>query len=121
MCLVSSLAFIHGHLGFLKQLCHLLTTFVLSLQDLENFIAKFGETGFVLVIFGSVVSKYQTQEDLKEMNMAFARLSQGVIWKCKHSLWPKDVKLASNVKIMDWLPQNDLLGKGCSGLLISFH
>uniref|UniRef100_A0A8C7A8P7 UDP-glucuronosyltransferase n=1 Tax=Neovison vison TaxID=452646 RepID=A0A8C7A8P7_NEOVI len=43
------------------------------------------------------------------MNSAFAHLSQGVIWKCNSSHWSKDVKLSANVKIMDWLPQNDLL------------
>ncbi|MXQ95373.1 hypothetical protein E5288_WYG013189 [Bos mutus] len=78
-------------------------------QELENFIAKFGDSGFVLVALGSIVSRYQSQEILKEMNAAFARLPQGVIWKCKPSHWPRDVKLAANVKIMDWLPQNDLL------------
>ncbi|KAB0369718.1 hypothetical protein FD755_018711 [Muntiacus reevesi] len=78
-------------------------------QELENFIAKFGDSGFVLVALGSIVSRYQSPEIIKEMNAAFARLPQGVIWKCKPSHWPKDVKLAANVKIMDWLPQNDLL------------
>ena len=53
------------------------------------------------------------------MNAAFARLPQGVIWKCKPSHWPRDVKLAANVKIMDWLPQNDLLGKDFPSLLLS--
>ena len=56
-----------------------------------------------------------------EMNSAFANLSQGVIWKCKLSKWPKDVKLAANVKIVDWLPQNDLLGKDYPDLFLSFH
>ncbi|XP_058536208.1 UDP-glucuronosyltransferase 3A1 isoform X2 [Ochotona princeps] len=78
-------------------------------QDLENFIAKFGDSGFILVALGSMVSTYETQEILKEMNSAFAQLSQGVIWKCKHSHWNKDVKWAPNVKVMDWLPQSDLL------------
>ncbi|XP_004623494.1 UDP-glucuronosyltransferase 3A1 [Octodon degus] len=78
-------------------------------QDLENFINKFNDTGFILVALGSFISRFQTQTVLKEMNKAFANLSQGVIWKCDHSLWPKDIKLAQNVKMVNWLPQNDLL------------
>ncbi|XP_031215847.1 UDP-glucuronosyltransferase 3A2-like [Mastomys coucha] len=78
-------------------------------QDLENFISQFGDSGFVLVALGSVVSMLQTKEIIKEMNSAFAQLPQGVLWTCKDSNWPKDVTLAPNVKIMDWLPQTDLL------------
>ncbi|XP_062067694.1 UDP-glucuronosyltransferase 3A2 [Lepus europaeus] len=88
-------------------------------QDLENFIAKYGDSGFVLVALGSMVSTYQTWEVLQEMNSAFAQLSQGVIWKCKHSHWTKGVKLAENVKIMDWLPQNDLLAHPNIRLFVS--
>ncbi|XP_035147575.2 UDP-glucuronosyltransferase 3A1 isoform X1 [Callithrix jacchus] len=78
-------------------------------QDLENFIANFGDAGFVLVAFGSTLDIYESQEVLKNMHSAFAQLPQGVIWKCQSSRWPKDVHLATNVKIMDWLPQSDLL------------
>ncbi|XP_075864084.1 UDP-glucuronosyltransferase 3A2-like isoform X1 [Microcebus murinus] len=78
-------------------------------QDLENFIARFGDSGFVLVAMGSMVNVNTFQEVLKEMNSAFAHLRQGVIWKCKHSHWPKDVNVSTNVKLMDWLPQSDLL------------
>lgn len=38
----------------------------------------------------------------------FARLKQRVLWK-----WEKDglSNVPSNVKLVDWLPQQDLLGK----------
>ncbi|XP_052015830.1 UDP-glucuronosyltransferase 3A2-like [Apodemus sylvaticus] len=88
-------------------------------QDLENFIAKFGDSGFVLVSQGSILSFYQTKKSIKEMNSAFAHLPQGVIWKFNASYWPKDIKLAKNVKIMDWLPQNDLLAHPSIRLFIT--
>ena len=94
----------------MNNFVHILS-FLTSLQEFENFISKFGDSGFVLVAMGSMVGTYQSEEVLMEMNSAFAHLSQGVIWKYKPSHWPKDVKLAANVKIVDWLPQNDLLGK----------
>ncbi|XP_051038645.1 UDP-glucuronosyltransferase 3A1 [Phodopus roborovskii] len=77
--------------------------------DLEDFFTKFGESGFVLVALGSIVTMYQNKELIKEFNSAFAHLPHGVLWTCKEGLWPKDVRLAPNVKIMDWLPQTDLL------------
>ncbi|XP_075864086.1 UDP-glucuronosyltransferase 3A2-like isoform X2 [Microcebus murinus] len=55
-------------------------------QDLENFIARFGDSGFVLVAMGSVVNMNTLQEVLKEMNSAFAHLRQGVIWKSHPSI-----------------------------------
>ncbi|XP_070267518.1 UDP-glucuronosyltransferase 3A2-like isoform X2 [Myotis yumanensis] len=78
-------------------------------QELEDFIAQFGEAGFVLVALGSIVNVAQSQQALEQMHRAFAQLPQGVIWKCSPSHWPKHVQLAANVKIMDWLPQSDLL------------
>ncbi|XP_023610770.1 UDP-glucuronosyltransferase 3A2 isoform X2 [Myotis lucifugus] len=78
-------------------------------QELEDFIAQFGEAGFVLVALGSIVNVAQSQQVLEQMHRAFAQLPQGVIWKCSPSHWPKHVQLAANVKIMDWLPQSDLL------------
>lgn len=107
-------------LAFVSNFVHLLSLFI-PLQEFETFIAKFGESGFVLVALGSMLNIAQFQKILKEMNSAFAHLPQGVIWKCNPSHWPKDVKLAANVKIVDWLPQNDLLGKDYPSVLLSFH
>lgn len=55
------------------------------------------------------------------MNSAFAHLPQGVLWTCKDSHWPEDVRLAPNVKIVDWIPQSDLLGKDDLDLLFYSH
>lgn len=78
-------------------------------QELEDFIARFGEAGFVLVALGSIVDVAQSQQALEQMHGAFAQLPQGVIWKCSPSRWPRDLPLAANVKLVDWLPQSDLL------------
>ncbi|XP_067401768.1 UDP-glucuronosyltransferase 3A2-like isoform X2 [Emydura macquarii macquarii] len=88
-------------------------------QELEDFIAKSGEDGFIIVTFGSMLSSIPLLEVLQEMNTAFAHLPQGVIWRCQHSKWQKELKLASNVKIADWLPQNDLLGHPMARLLVT--
>nr|XP_006994775.2 UDP-glucuronosyltransferase 3A2-like [Peromyscus maniculatus bairdii] len=77
--------------------------------DLEDFIIKFRDSGFVLVALGSIATLHQTKQLIKEMNSAFAHLPQGVLWTCKDAHWPKDVSMAPNVKIMNWLPQTDLL------------
>lgn len=107
-------------LAFMDSCIHLLSLFTF-LQEFETFIAKFGESGFVLVALGSVLNIAQFQKILKEMNSAFAHLPQGLIWKCNPAQWPQDVKLAANVQIVKWLPQNDLLGKDYPSVLLSFH
>uniref|UniRef100_A0A8C3FEF2 glucuronosyltransferase n=1 Tax=Chrysemys picta bellii TaxID=8478 RepID=A0A8C3FEF2_CHRPI len=86
-------------------------------QELEDFIAN-SEDGFIIVTLGSMLSSIPLLEVLQEINTAFAHLSQGVIWRCQHSKWPKELKLASNVKIADWIPQNDLLDKEHSSIEI---
>nr|XP_006116827.2 UDP-glucuronosyltransferase 3A2-like [Pelodiscus sinensis] len=87
-------------------------------QELEDFIAN-SEDGFIIVTLGSMLSSIPHLEVLQEMNAAFAHLSQRVIWRCQYSKWPKELKLASNVKIADWLPQNDLLGHPMARLLVT--
>ena len=51
---------------------------------------------------------------------AFAQLSQTVIWKLNGDV---SANLTPNVKVVDWMPQNDLLGKSynCQGVQEEFH
>uniref|UniRef100_A0A8C5LUC6 UDP-glucuronosyltransferase n=1 Tax=Leptobrachium leishanense TaxID=445787 RepID=A0A8C5LUC6_9ANUR len=53
------------------------------------------------------------------MNEGFAKVPQKVIWRYKSSLWPTDLELASNVKLMHWFSQNDLVGHPKIRLLVT--
>ncbi|KAM4808359.1 UDP-glucuronosyltransferase 3A1-like [Rhinophrynus dorsalis] len=88
-------------------------------QELENFISQSGDTGFIVVALGSMISSYPLKELVKEMNDAFKQIPQHVIWRYQGSEWPKDLELAPNVKIMDWISQNDLLGHPKARLLVT--
>nr|XP_033788724.1 UDP-glucuronosyltransferase 3A1-like [Geotrypetes seraphini] len=88
-------------------------------QELEDFIGQSGEAGFIIVTMGSMLSSLVQMDMVKEMNAGFAHLPQKVIWRYQHSQWPQELKLAPNVKIVDWLPQNDLLGHPKARLLVT--
>ncbi|XP_075122642.1 UDP-glucuronosyltransferase 3A1-like [Leptodactylus fuscus] len=88
-------------------------------QDIEDFIAKSGESGFIVMTLGSLISSIPRLDLVKEINSAFANIPQKVIWRYKTSQWPKDVKLAPNVRLMDWVNQNDLLGHPKIRLLVT--
>ncbi|XP_075698015.1 UDP-glucuronosyltransferase 3A2 isoform X2 [Rhinoderma darwinii] len=88
-------------------------------HDLEDFIAESGESGFIVVTLGSMLSTIPIKDLVKEMNSAFANIPQKVIWRYKTSLWPADLKVAPNVRLMDWVTQNDLLGHPKIRLLVT--
>ncbi|XP_040194284.1 LOW QUALITY PROTEIN: UDP-glucuronosyltransferase 3A1-like [Rana temporaria] len=79
-------------------------------QELEDFISESGDAGFIVVTLGSMLSSLPVVEFMKEMNGGFAKIQEKVIWRYQRSNWPQDVEISPNVKIMDWVPQNDLLG-----------
>ncbi|XP_069602055.1 UDP-glucuronosyltransferase 3A1-like [Ranitomeya imitator] len=87
--------------------------------DLEDFIAESGDAGFIVVSLGSMISSLPILEFVKEMNDGFAKIRQKVIWRYKRSHWPKEVDVAPNVRLVDWLSQNDLLGQPKVRLLVT--
>uniref|UniRef100_A0A8C9WCV1 UDP-glucuronosyltransferase n=1 Tax=Scleropages formosus TaxID=113540 RepID=A0A8C9WCV1_SCLFO len=75
-------------------------------QELETFVNKSGDHGFVVFTLGSMVS--QIPEEKAQLFLeAFRQIPQRVLWRYTG---PTPANLPQNVKLMKWLPQNDLLG-----------
>ncbi|XP_036432521.1 UDP-glucuronosyltransferase 1A5-like isoform X6 [Colossoma macropomum] len=74
-------------------------------QDLEEFVNGSGEHGFVVFTLGSMVSELP-EVKAKEFFDAFRQIPQRVLWRYT-GVVPKDAP--KNVRLMKWLPQNDLL------------
>ncbi|KAG8001397.1 UDP-glucuronosyltransferase 2C1, partial [Nibea albiflora] len=75
-------------------------------EHLEEFVQSSGEHGFILMSLGAFVSKLPA-EITNEIAAAFAKLPQKVIWRHKGD---RPVTLGNNTLLVDWMPQNDLLG-----------
>ncbi|XP_066301023.1 UDP-glucuronosyltransferase 2C1-like [Branchiostoma lanceolatum] len=74
-------------------------------EELEKFMQSSGDTGVVIVTFGSMVATMPA-ERADMLAAAFARLPQKVVWRYAGTPPPS---LGSNTKTMKWLPQSDLL------------
>uniref|UniRef100_A0A3P9LJG6 2-hydroxyacylsphingosine 1-beta-galactosyltransferase n=1 Tax=Oryzias latipes TaxID=8090 RepID=A0A3P9LJG6_ORYLA len=75
-------------------------------QDFEAWVSEASEHGVVIVSFGAGV-KYLSQDIANKLAGALGRLSQRVIWRFS-GVPPNN--LGNNTKLVDWMPQNDLLG-----------
>ncbi|XP_034549108.1 UDP-glucuronosyltransferase-like [Notolabrus celidotus] len=73
--------------------------------ELKEFVDGSGDDGFIVFTLGSMVSN-MPDETAKQFFEAFRQLPQRVVWRYT-GVPPKDVP--KNVKLMKWLPQNDLL------------
>ncbi|XP_051806754.1 UDP-glucuronosyltransferase 2C1-like [Acanthochromis polyacanthus] len=75
-------------------------------KELEDFVQSSGEHGVIVMTLGTLVEKLP--EDITEdIAAAFAQLPQKVIWRHKGK---RPSMLGKNTLMVEWLPQNDLLG-----------
>ncbi|KAG5270395.1 hypothetical protein AALO_G00192130 [Alosa alosa] len=74
--------------------------------DLEEFVNSSGEHGVIIMSLGTLVAEIPS-DITEEIAAAFAQLPQKVIWRYKGA---KPSTLGNNTLLVDWLPQNDLLG-----------
>uniref|UniRef100_A0A3B3DMM2 UDP-glucuronosyltransferase n=1 Tax=Oryzias melastigma TaxID=30732 RepID=A0A3B3DMM2_ORYME len=75
-------------------------------DHLEEFVQSSGEHGFIIMSLGTLIADLPA--DLaEEIAAAFAELPQKVIWRHRGS---RPSTLGNNTLLVDWMPQNDLLG-----------
>ncbi|XP_045924747.1 UDP-glucuronosyltransferase 2C1-like [Micropterus dolomieu] len=75
-------------------------------EHLEEFVQSSGEHGVIIMSLGTFVSELPA--DLtNEIAAAFAKLPQKVIWRHRGD---RPATLGNNTLIVDWMPQNNLLG-----------
>ncbi|XP_068997915.1 UDP-glucuronosyltransferase 2B20-like [Embiotoca jacksoni] len=74
--------------------------------DIEEFARSSGEHGVIVMTLGTLLSDLG-REVSEVIASAFAELPQKVVWR---HLGPKPATLGNNTMLVEWLPQNDLLG-----------
>uniref|UniRef100_A0A3Q3JXN4 UDP-glucuronosyltransferase n=1 Tax=Monopterus albus TaxID=43700 RepID=A0A3Q3JXN4_MONAL len=75
-------------------------------SELEEFVQSSGEHGVILMSLGTLV-KALPVEITSEIASAFAQIPQKVIWR--HA-GERPNNLGNNTLLVNWMPQNDLLG-----------
>ncbi|MCJ8749230.1 hypothetical protein PDJAM_G00174020 [Pangasius djambal] len=75
-------------------------------QEFAAWLNDTDEHGFVVVSFGAGV-KYLSDDISYKLAGALSRLTQKVIWRFS-GVPPRN--LGNNTKLVEWMPQNDLLG-----------
>ncbi|NP_001170962.2 UDP glucuronosyltransferase 5 family, polypeptide A3 precursor [Danio rerio] len=83
--------------------------------DLEEFVQSSGEHGVIMMSLGTVFGQLLSELN-DEIAAAFAQLPQKVIWRYTG---PRPANLGNNTLIVNWLPQNDLLGHPKTKLFVA--
>lgn len=84
-------------------------------QHLEEYVQSSGEHGVIIMSLGTLIG--DLPHDLaKAIAGAFAKLPQKVIWKYGGT---RPANLGSNTLLVNWMPQNDLLGHPKIKLFVS--
>lgn len=74
--------------------------------DVEDFVQSSGDHGVIVMTLGTLVRSLP-QDVTEEIAAAFAQLPQKVVWR---HIGQRPANLGNNTLLVNWLPQNDLLG-----------
>lgn len=84
-------------------------------EKMEMFMQSSGEHGVIIMSLGTLIGN--TGPEISEIfASAFARLPQKVVWR---HVGPKPSTVGNNTLILDWIPQNDLLGHSKTKVFIT--
>jgi len=76
-------------------------------QDLQKFLDEAKDSVIYFSLGTSVLSDRMPEEKWRVFIEAFSELPQKILWKWESARLPGQ---PANVKIGDWLPQQDILG-----------
>ncbi|KAM3869528.1 UDP glucuronosyltransferase 5 family, polypeptide D1 [Diretmus argenteus] len=74
--------------------------------DLEKFVQSAGEHGVIIMSLGTLINALPS-DATDEIASVFAKMPQKVIWR---HIGERPSTLGNNTLLVDWMPQNDLLG-----------
>lgn len=84
-------------------------------SHLEDFVQSSGKHGVILMSMGTFLNKLP-DDLMDQIATAFAKLPQKVIWKHKGR---RPATLGNNTLLVDWMPQNDILGHPKTRLFVA--
>ncbi|XP_033825405.1 UDP-glucuronosyltransferase 2B4-like isoform X2 [Periophthalmus magnuspinnatus] len=83
--------------------------------DLEEFVQSSGEHGVIIMTMGTLLGDLGPERS-EVVAAAFAALPQKVIWR---HVGQRPVALGNNTRLVQWMPQNDLLGHPKTRLFVT--